>query len=127
MRKQFKYLRKKKVVDSMVKPTGPTNPELRKLIVELKKSKKYPELVKSLSKARRKKKAINLSDLGEKAKDERKIATTEVLGSGEITKPMWVYAWKFSKSAKEKIEKAGGKCFSLSSLLKEKDKVNVVV
>ncbi|MDD4816025.1 MAG: 50S ribosomal protein L15 [Clostridia bacterium] len=33
----------------------------------------------------------------------------KVLGNGEITKPLIVQAKKFSKSAKEKIEKAGGK------------------
>ena len=33
----------------------------------------------------------------------------KVLGKGEITKPFTVKASKFSNSAKEKIEKAGGK------------------
>jgi large subunit ribosomal protein L15 len=34
----------------------------------------------------------------------------KVLGDGEITKAVTVKAHKFSASAKEKIEKAGGKC-----------------
>jgi len=34
---------------------------------------------------------------------------------GEITKAMTVSAHKFSKSAKEKIEKAGGKCVILET------------
>ena len=33
----------------------------------------------------------------------------KVLGDGELTKPLTVKANKFTKSAKEKIEKAGGK------------------
>lgn len=33
----------------------------------------------------------------------------KVLGDGEINKPLTVHANKFTKSAKEKIEKAGGK------------------
>ena len=33
----------------------------------------------------------------------------KVLGNGELTKPLTVRANKFTKSAKEKIEKAGGK------------------
>ncbi len=33
----------------------------------------------------------------------------KILGNGEITKPLTVVARKFSRSAKEKIEKAGGK------------------
>ena len=33
----------------------------------------------------------------------------KILGNGELTKPITVHAHKFSKSAQEKIEKAGGK------------------
>ena len=33
----------------------------------------------------------------------------KVLGNGELTKPLIVKAKKFTQSAKEKIEKAGGK------------------
>lgn len=33
----------------------------------------------------------------------------KILGNGELTAPITVYAHKFSKSAQEKIEKAGGK------------------
>ncbi|BBB32911.1 large subunit ribosomal protein L15 [Thermotomaculum hydrothermale] len=34
----------------------------------------------------------------------------KILGNGEINRPVTVRAHKFSKSAREKIEKAGGKC-----------------
>ncbi len=34
----------------------------------------------------------------------------KILGNGEINRPVTVKAHKFSKSAREKIEKAGGKC-----------------
>lgn len=37
----------------------------------------------------------------------------KVLGNGEITKPLKVYAHRFSQSAKDKIEKAGGKAIVL--------------
>ncbi|HEV2273900.1 MAG TPA: uL15m family ribosomal protein [Acidobacteriaceae bacterium] len=33
----------------------------------------------------------------------------KILGNGELTAPVTVHAHKFSKSAQEKIEKAGGK------------------
>lgn len=36
-------------------------------------------------------------------------APLKVLGRGEVTRPMTIHAAKFSKSAIEKIEKAGGK------------------
>ncbi|MDQ7031218.1 MAG: 50S ribosomal protein L15 [Desulfonauticus sp.] len=38
----------------------------------------------------------------------KKSLPVKVLGVGEITKPIKITAHKFSKSAKEKIEKAGG-------------------
>lgn len=34
----------------------------------------------------------------------------KILGDGEITKAVTIHAHKFSKTAKEKIEKAGGTC-----------------
>jgi large subunit ribosomal protein L15 len=39
----------------------------------------------------------------------------KVLGQGELSKALTVYAHKFSKSAQEKIEKAGGKVKVVSS------------
>ncbi len=38
-----------------------------------------------------------------------KKALVKVLGQGELSKALTVHAHKFSKSAQEKIEKAGGK------------------
>ena len=38
----------------------------------------------------------------------------KVLGTGDLTKKLTVSAHRFSKSAKEKIEKAGGKCVVLA-------------
>src|SRR6201997_5693347 len=38
-----------------------------------------------------------------------KKALVKVLGAGEVTKALTVHAHKFSKTAQEKIEKAGGK------------------
>ncbi len=42
----------------------------------------------------------------------------KVLGDGEAGK-MEVAAWKFSKQAREKIEKAGGKCYSLREIVEK--------
>ncbi|MFC1512063.1 50S ribosomal protein L15 [Candidatus Latescibacterota bacterium] len=38
----------------------------------------------------------------------KKAARVKVLGDGEITRPVTIKAHKFSRSAREKIEKAGG-------------------
>lgn len=39
----------------------------------------------------------------------------KILGEGEISKPITIHAHKFSASAREKIEKAGGKCVVVES------------
>ncbi|RTZ58084.1 MAG: 50S ribosomal protein L15, partial [Gammaproteobacteria bacterium] len=44
----------------------------------------------------------------------RKNKPVKILGDGDITKPLIVKAHKFSKSAKEKIEAAGGKAIEIS-------------
>ncbi|MFH1542186.1 MAG: 50S ribosomal protein L15 [bacterium] len=60
---------------------------------------------------------LNVEDLnkydGEVSKETLKLSgLLKILGTGEITKALTVKADKFSKSAKEKIEKAGGKCLT---------------
>lgn len=60
---------------------------------------------------------INLSDLnqfdGEVNKEVLKIpGLLKILGAGEISKALKVSADKFSKTAKEKIEAAGGQCLT---------------
>lgn len=62
-------------------------------------------------------KAVNLRDLEKLAGDKKEINLEElgfdkVLGSGNITKKLVVKANAFSRLAKEKIEKAGGKAVS---------------
>jgi large subunit ribosomal protein L15 len=44
----------------------------------------------------------------------------KVLGQGELSKALTVHAHKFSKSAQEKIEKAGGKISILSAIAQAK-------
>jgi large subunit ribosomal protein L15 len=39
----------------------------------------------------------------------------KILGNGELTKAITVHAHKFSQTAREKIEKAGGKCVVVGS------------
>ena len=60
---------------------------------------------------------INVSDLndfdGEVNKEILKISgLLKVLGGGVLSKALTIKADKFSKSAKEKIEAAGGKCLT---------------
>lgn len=61
---------------------------------------------------RTKYKTINVKDLsklGDKEIDVTQYGYTKVLGGGDIEKPLIVKAPLFSETAKEKIQKAGGK------------------
>ena len=49
-----------------------------------------------------------------------KNALVKILGSGELTSAITIHAHKFSKSAAEKIEKAGGKAVVLGGAAAEK-------
>tara|TARA_Y100000310_G_scaffold335986_1_gene419403 strand:+ start:2006 stop:2500 length:495 start_codon:yes stop_codon:yes gene_type:complete len=61
--------------------------------------------------AKRKSKTINLKNLVLKFKDKTEINLKDykILGDGEITRKITITAKAFTKSAKAKIEKAGGK------------------
>ena len=57
---------------------------------------------------------LTLEKLAELGFTKRKGGLVKVLGNGELTAPVTVYAHKFSKIAQEKIEKAGGKAVLVS-------------
>ncbi len=68
---------------------------------------------------------LNLSEIA--LEDYRKLglvsgknALVKILGSGELTSAVTVHAHKFSKSAAEKIQKAGGKALVLGGAVAEK-------
>ena len=54
-------------------------------------------------------KEIGIDDYKKLGLSSNKKSLIKVLGSGELTKALTIHAHKFSKSAAEKIEKAGGK------------------
>ena len=56
---------------------------------------------------------VNLENLREKGIVGKNALPLKVLGNGEISKALTVKADKFSASAREKIEKAGGTCEAL--------------
>jgi large subunit ribosomal protein L15 len=63
---------------------------------------------------------IALDDYKKLGLASSKNALIKILGSGELTSAMTVHAHKFSKSAAEKIEKAGGKVVVLGGTVAEK-------
>ena len=58
---------------------------------------------------------IALEDYKKLGLASRKKALIKILGSGELTSAITIHAHKFSKSAVEKIEKAGGKAVVLGA------------
>ena len=63
---------------------------------------------------------IALEDYTKLGLASSKKALIKILGSGELTGPVTIHAHKFSKSAAEKIEKAGGKAVVLGGADAEK-------
>lgn len=112
-----------------MKPTGPTNPYLRKLIEGLRKKSLelnapiWKDIAEKLERPRRRNIEVNLVDIERNAdKGETVIVPGVVLGAGELTKPVTIAAWKFSPSAQEKIKKAKGKMMTIEDLMKESPK-----
>lgn len=58
---------------------------------------------------------VNLTEILAKRLVSKSSELLKILGDGEISKPLNVTAHRFSNSAKEKIEKAGGKAILVSS------------
>ena len=110
----------------MPKPTGPSNPELQNLILELrrqgyeKKSKFLLTISKKLSVSSRRRVEVNLAHLERICKEnETIIIPGKLLSYGILTKPITVACWNFSKSAKEKIEKSAGSIITIKEMLEK--------
>ena len=86
--------------------------QLENLIIELdhKAQPIWKAVAKGLNRPRRVEFKMNLYRLEKFVNGKETVVVPGVvLGTGEITKPVNVAALKFSGSAKQKIEKAGGK------------------
>jgi len=110
----------------MVKRTGPTNPILRQLIEDLKRksielqSNFLRDIAEKLNKPRRRRIEVNLAHINRHTKKgDTVIVPGVVLGYGELSKPITISAWRFSKQAREKIERAGGKAISIRELIEK--------
>ncbi|HLC49840.1 MAG TPA: 50S ribosomal protein L18e [archaeon] len=113
----------------MPRPTGPTDPNMTKLIYDFRKTKKknFVILARHLEKARRVKTDVNISKLLRVGGTANCAVPGKLLAAGEVSVPIKVYAFSFSKQAKEKIEKAGGKCLPLNQLVKDNIKFKIVM
>lgn len=99
-----------------------TNVMLRKLIYTLEKQKKklWLAVAEELKAPSRKRAYINLYKINKHTKpNDIVVVPGKVLGIGSLDHPVTVVALSFSKSAKEKIEKSGGKVMSLYKAVQE--------
>jgi len=106
-----------------------TNPVLINLIKELKKKSFendapiWKDIAERLERPSKNWAEVNLDKI-EKYVNENEIALVpgKVLSPGELTKKITIAACSFSQKAREKIEKAGGRCVSISELIEENPK-----
>lgn len=110
----------------MSKRTGPSNPILFRLIVELKKRSNsqnvsiWKRVANDLEKPTRQRRVVNLSSLSRHTKEnEIVVVPGKVLGAGNLEHKLTISAFQFSDGAKEKIEKVGAKIVPLLELSKE--------
>ncbi|MBS7658223.1 MAG: 50S ribosomal protein L18e [Candidatus Bathyarchaeia archaeon] len=99
---------------------------LKKTIAFLKKKAKennafiWLSVAELLSKSRRRRICVNISKINRYSKDGDIIVVPgKVLGSGIINHKVIVGAFKFSESAKKKIEESGGECLSIINLVEK--------
>ena len=116
----------------MAKPTGPTNLGTRRLIAELKKlgSKEkvglWKTLAEEIARPTRSRREVNLSRLENNLNPgEVAVIPGKVLSQGELSKKITVAAFRFSETAKTKINKAG-KALSIRDLMKDNPKAKNV-
>ncbi|HEC88741.1 MAG TPA: 50S ribosomal protein L18e, partial [Thermoplasmata archaeon] len=109
-----------------------TNPQLLKTIDLLYEASRrnntgiWKAIAKKLEKPSRNWAEVNVGKIAKHLKDgEIAIVPGKVLGMGEVDK-IEVAAWKFSKTARQKIEKAGGKCYTIVELIEKNPKGNNV-
>lgn len=106
-----------------------TNDILIALIAELKKKaheNKAPiwkDLAKRLEKPNSSWAKVNLSHLAKYSdKGDTVVIPGKLLGAGDLTYPVTVAAFSFSESAKNKVEKAGGRGISIPELIDKNPK-----
>ena len=112
-----------------MKKSQSDNPQLLDLIRFLKKAARendaniWNSIANTLSKARSRRVSVNLSRINRYTEKGQVAAVAgKVLGSGTLNQPMTVAAFAFSTIAKEKIEKAKGKCLTFPELIKKNPK-----
>ena len=110
----------------MPRPTGPTNPVLRRLVRELRaRGKKqgvklWRDLAERLEQPRRARAEVNLSQLNRYSSEGSIIVVPgKVLAAGKLNHAISVAAFKFSGAARRKITAAGGNALTIQQLVEQ--------
>lgn len=110
----------------MPRPTGPTNPVLRRLVRNLRERGKeqkaalWLDLAERLLQPRRARAEVNLSHLSRYSGEGSTVVVPgKVLGAGKLDRSISVAAFKFSGTARRKIVGAGGKVLTIQQLLEQ--------
>ncbi len=100
-----------------------TNKAIVETLIKLKKNPEFVNLAHLLSRPKRKKIIVNIHLINEKSKDgEIVVVPGKILGEGNLTKKITVYASAFSDSARDKINMAKGHAFFIGDLTENKIK-----
>lgn len=105
------------------------NPELQKLIETLRhiaakeKVALWRRVAADLALGTKKRRIVNISRINHYAQKNQVIVVPgKVLASGELTQPLYIAAFRFSREAKQKIEQANGKAATIFELLEKNPK-----
>ncbi len=108
----------------MVLKTKTTNPELRSLILELRRKTHkvnkalWRRIADDLERSNRQRRIVNLSRINKYSKENEVVVVPgKVLASGDLNHKLTIAAFSFSKQAVEKIEKAGGNALTLKEIM----------
>ncbi|MBC7100467.1 50S ribosomal protein L18e [Methanothermobacter tenebrarum] len=113
----------------MAKKITKTNPNLIKLIRTLKRKSSqenvaiWKDIAKRLEKPTRQMAEVNISRINRHTtENDTIIVPGKVLGTGRLDHKVKIAAWKFSKTAKDKIREAKGQHLTIEEILEENPK-----
>ncbi|MBI2508030.1 50S ribosomal protein L18e [Candidatus Woesearchaeota archaeon] len=108
----------------MVKRTGPTNPHLQKLIIDLKKLsvqkqvKLWKRIALDLQRPTRIRRKVNLYKVERYLRNgETALVPGKLLSLGNLTKKIEIAAYQASDQAKKKIQESGSKFLTIQELM----------
>lgn len=109
-----------------MKRTGPTNPQLKQLIRDLKKLSAekqvnlWKRVAKDLERPTRIRRKVNLYKIEKYLSNgEAAVVPGKLLSLGDLTKKVEIAAYQASDQAKEKLAKAGAKFLTIRELMKK--------